>query len=259
MVNNIFFVIGYLFSILVYYIIIGSNPYSSDLYIGKKGAGKTTLLTRLAYKFIKKGWAVFSTIPIPGTCLISPSDIGVVKFPPNSVIMVDEAGLIWNNRNWKNLGMQVIRFMKMCRHERNKLILFTQSNNEIDVTFMRICDRLGLVKNFANCIGIVKHLRYKQVLIPASATAEARITDDIVPISIFLGGLSIYWMPRYWQYFDSFDNQLDLVEKEFKLTPYPLGVKPVEPVSVKRDRKKLKKKQKKLLRRQKIRNLFKKR
>lgn len=222
-------VLGFIISILFYYAVIGKNPYSSELYIGKKGAGKTTNMANLACKYTKLGWNVFCTEKLSGTYYIDYHDIGSVKLPENTALLIDEAGLVWNNRNWKTLGMKVIAFMKYSRHYRVKLILFTQSNAEIDVSFMRICDRVILVRNIMNCIGMCRHLKYKQVLIPASATAEARITDDIVPVSIFTGGITFYWMPKYWKYFNSFNQVLELEEKHFDFTPYPPGVKPYAP------------------------------
>ena len=59
---------------------------------GKKGSGKSTLLCKLAYKHAKKGWHVYSTVPVPGAYLIQPEDIGHVYMPPKSVIFVDEVG-----------------------------------------------------------------------------------------------------------------------------------------------------------------------
>ena len=221
-------VLGYCLISMLYYAVIGKNPYSSELYIGKKGAGKSTNMARLASKYTNLGWSVLCTEKLSGTYFIDYNDIGKVSIPENSVLLIDEAGIVFNNRNWKTLGMHVIKFMKYARHYRVKLILFTQSNAEIDVSFMRICDRLILVRNVMNCIGVCRHLTYKQVLIPASATAEARITDDIVPVFILFGGITFFWMPKYWKYFDSFNQVLELEDKEFEFTPYPIGIKPYD-------------------------------
>lgn len=213
-------------STLFYYSILGSNPYTSELYIGKKGAGKSLTMAHLVKKYTKMGWKVFCNQKFSGTYYIDNNDIGFVKIPEDSVLLIDEAGILWNNRKFKNLAMAVIAYMKYTRHYRVKMVLFSQSNHEIDVSFMRICDKLILVRNVFKSICILRYLTFKQVLIPASETAEARITDDLVPVSIFLGGIKMFWMPQYWDYYDSYDQPLDLREQEFEFTPYPLGCKP---------------------------------
>lgn len=225
MIDLISLIIGFAMGWLYYYETIAYNPYTSELFIGHKGSGKTTHMAKTIQKYNKLGWKVFCNKSMPGSYFIETSDIGRYKFPPNSLVIVDEAGIYFNNRKWKELGMGVIKYMKLSRHEKNKLILYTQSSHEIDVSFMRVCDKLHLISNWKQVIGKVRHLKYKQVLIPASDTAEARITDDLVAINPLLGGISFYLMPIYWKYFDSFDSQIDLEEKEFEYIDYPPYIK----------------------------------
>lgn len=89
------------------------NPYKLNMVIGKKGSGKTTLLTKLAIKALKKGKTVYSTVEIPGTYLFDPLKVGDFTFKPNSLVLIDEVGLIWDNRNFKNFNSKWTYFFKM--------------------------------------------------------------------------------------------------------------------------------------------------
>ncbi len=46
------------------------NPYKLFMVFGKKGSGKTTLMCKMALKYRKKGWHVYSNVHIPGTYLL---------------------------------------------------------------------------------------------------------------------------------------------------------------------------------------------
>ncbi len=73
------------------------NPYKLIMVFGKKGAGKTTFLTKLAYQYQKKGRPVYSTEWAPGVRMFDVQKIGQMSFPENSVIFIDEVGMVWDN------------------------------------------------------------------------------------------------------------------------------------------------------------------
>ena len=70
------------------------NPYKLFMVFGKKGSGKTTLMCKMALKYRKKGWHVYSNVHIPGTYHFDTVDIGVAHFPENSILLIDEVGLV---------------------------------------------------------------------------------------------------------------------------------------------------------------------
>ncbi len=89
------------------------NPYRLTMIFGKKGSGKSTTLTRLALEAKKAGKEVFANVPLPGAHLIKESDIGFFDIPPESVLIVDEAGMIWDNRHFKNFKPEVRDWFKL--------------------------------------------------------------------------------------------------------------------------------------------------
>ena len=88
-----------LFSVILIYCKLTQkyvNPYKLIFVFGKKGSGKSTLLTKLAYKYKKKDWKVYTTEKLPGTLNIDdPRKIFDMNFPEKSCIFIDEVSLIW--------------------------------------------------------------------------------------------------------------------------------------------------------------------
>ena len=70
------------------------NPFKLTMVFGKKGSGKSTLMVRLAYKYLARGWNVYCTEKLDGCYFIDYNDIGFFNIPPNSVLLVDEVGMV---------------------------------------------------------------------------------------------------------------------------------------------------------------------
>ena len=83
------------------------NPYKLTMIFGKKGSGKSTTLTRIAYEASKAGKQIYANIPLPNAHVISEADIGFYNIPPDSVLIIDEAGMVWDNRHFKNFKPEV--------------------------------------------------------------------------------------------------------------------------------------------------------
>ena len=99
---------------IVYHMIRYRNPYKLIMVFGKKGSGKTTLMVKLSIKYIRKKRPVYCNVPgIPGTYYFDTDIIGIAAFPPESVIMVDEVGMVWDNRNFKNFSNEVRYYFKL--------------------------------------------------------------------------------------------------------------------------------------------------
>lgn len=103
------------------------NPYKLIMIFGKKGCGKTTTICKLAKQHSKRGWLCFSTVDVSFAHTIDYSVIGDYWFPPNSVIFIDEVGMIWDNRDFKNFKSSVRDWFKFQRHNKVKVYLFSQT------------------------------------------------------------------------------------------------------------------------------------
>lgn len=201
------------------------NDYKLVMVFGRKGCGKTTYLTKLSFKYLRAGRPVYTTEYIPGTFHIDPKDVGRYWFPPESVLLIDEVGMIYDNRKYKDFSDCVRDYYKLQRHYKNTVYLFSQ-NFDIDVKLRNLTDHMIMLHNYFNCISVGKKIILRQTIIKASSMAEARIADDLVLLPFIMPGARTFtWIPSYHKYFDSFAAP-KLPAKDWQIVPFPDNVKP---------------------------------
>lgn len=132
------------------------NPYKLYVIIGNKGTGKTAYMTSLAYKYAKKGYNVFTNF---GIFRELPLEYWECQFPPNSVIFIDEVGLVHDNRAFKTFPQECAEFYKYQR--KNKLIIYMASQTvDIDKKIRDLADYHILLRRF---LPIVFPVYYKRI------------------------------------------------------------------------------------------------
>lgn len=182
------------------------NPYKLIFVFGKKGSGKSTLLTKLAIRYSRRKWSVFTTENIPGTNNISdPRLIFSMDFPPKSCIFIDEVSLIWDNRDFKNMDKRVIEWFRYQRHHKCRVYFFSQTF-DIDKKLRDLADDMFLVNKYFRVFVVAKHIVRKPVVVHPSPDAPARIDDDMVvdsPLFWLFGGRITAFIPYWAQFFDS--------------------------------------------------------
>lgn len=200
------------------------NPYKLVMIFGKKGSGKSTLMTKIAVKALKQKKRVYSSTPIPGCYLIDPTtDIGFNHIPPNSVILIDEVGTIWDNRNFKAFKPEVRDYFKYQRHYRHTVYLFSQTF-DVDIKLRNLTDNMYLVRCYFNVFSVARRVNRTIKIVHPSAEGESRITDDMEFDNILLfwaGAVKFTFIPAWIKYFDSFSTK-ELVDKEYELCPSKL-------------------------------------
>lgn len=238
-----------------------TNPYKLTMIFGKKGAGKTTLLVKLAYKHIKKGWTVYSTENIPGTRFVDYNDIGKYHFPdvsfvpfnpydyrglvrifkqvrhwvfpyrPKVLLLIDEVGLVWNNRDFKNFKVEVRRWFKLQRHYYTKVYMFSQSF-DVDKQLRDLTDQMYLIRNFMRVFSYGKRIIKRPDLKQSYEDGSGNIVDDLRFDSIILfwfGSRMLTFIPRWAKLFNSFVID-PLPVREYTETPWePELMDPTKP------------------------------
>ena len=92
------------------------SKYGIYIYFGVPGAGKSTLSAWIAKRSIKKGRKVYSNFPIKDCYEIKPrEDLGVYHIEESDII-IDEIGLEYANRDFKNFPKPSRYFFKYHRH-----------------------------------------------------------------------------------------------------------------------------------------------
>lgn len=209
------------------------NPYKLTMVFGKKGSGKTTLMVRLAYMYLEKGWNVYCTERLDGCFYLDYSDIGYFQIPPNSVLLIDEVGMIWDNRNFKTFKSEVRDWFKLQRHYKVRVFLFSQTF-DVDKKLRDLTDDMYLVSNVARVFSYAKRIRRKVVLTKPLGEAPSRIDEELRFDSLLFcmfGSRMLTYIPKWSCYFDSHACPT-LHDKIFEYTP-PLNV----PRSLRKNRK----------------------
>lgn len=176
---------------------------------GKKGSGKSTTLTRIAWEANRAGKEIYANIPLPNAHVISEDDIGFYNIPPDSVLIIDEAGMVWDNRHFKNFKPEVRDWFKLQRHHRVRVYLASQTF-DIDKKLRDLCDDMYLVECRFRIFAYGRRITRKITLTKSVGDSESRITEDLEFDSILFfwaGSRMVTLIPRYSGLFDSFDVQ----------------------------------------------------
>lgn len=186
------------------------NPYKLIMVFGKKGSGKTTFLAKKSYQYLKKGRPVYTTEYIPGTIHFDVDKIGYITFPENAVLMIDEVGMIWDNRNFKTFKPEVRDYFKYQRHEKHTVYLFSQTF-DVDVKLRNLTDAMYLCTCHFGWLSIARKIKRSIVLVQPMGDSESRIADNLEfePWfwSLFGAGTIIFtFIPRWTCLFNSHDK-----------------------------------------------------
>lgn len=194
-----------------------------SVYFGLPGSGKSTYAAYLAKKCQKMGIDVYSNVPIAGCYMLDcKNDLGV-NTVENGKIIIDEAGLEFNNRDFKSFPKNVLEFMKLHRHAHTSIDVFSQSWSDMDLKIRQLAQKYYLVKRskipyFVKVIPIHKKVGVNEL------TKE--ICDEYyfspAPFSWF--ECKRVFMPSVWDMFDSYEMP-KYEKKEFKKFPFPVQSK----------------------------------
>ena len=156
-----------------------------SIYFGVPGAGKTTFAAWLAKRDLKYGVNVWSNVPITGTFKIEPKDdIGKYMIHDGHLI-IDEAGLEYNNREYKKFSEDSTYFYKYHRHYELAVDIFSQGFDDMDKKLRTLAQNLYVVKRSIFPYFIVRRRIGKRVGIN-------ELTKEIID--------EYYWVPfsRKW-------------------------------------------------------------
>ncbi len=183
---------------------------SFDIYFGVPGSGKTTFAAYLAKKRLKRHKKVFSNVAIKGTHAIEPlTDIGVYDIS-NGLLIIDEAGIEYNNRDFKTFSKNALKFYKYHRHYNVDVAIFSQDFADMDLKLRKLSTCLYLVKKSFFPFFIKRKRILKKIGID-------ELTHDIIDEYYFqLFGSKWIFSPKLWKMFNSVEHPV-LPKKEFPI------------------------------------------
>lgn len=179
------------------------NPYTLTFMFGKKGAGKSCYMVNMMLKYLKRGWIVYTDmedIRIPGVRIFKTMDLAVFRPAPESVIFLDEVGLSFDNRDFKNFPKGLTEFFKYVRKMHCRVYMNSQAF-DVDKKVRDTTDGMILFTAIGNLISIARPINRTICLTEPSAQAESRIADRLSFARPW--HWRFYWMPKYFKYFNS--------------------------------------------------------
>lgn len=215
-----FFILVFLFYTRKYV-----NPYKLIMVFGKKGAGKSTFMTKLSIQYLRKGRIVYSTVEIPGVRFFDVDDIGRCNFPEGSIVLIDEVGMIWDNRQYKNFRTDVRDWFKLQRHNKVTVYLFSQTF-DVDVKLRNLTDAMYLITCHFSVFSVARKIKRGIVIVNPDGQSEARIADSlefVSPLLSLFGARSLIftWIPSWVKYFNSFELPDKPIIGYSQVYPYP--------------------------------------
>lgn len=196
------------------------SPYTLTYIFGLKGAGKSTFMLKMMLKDIDNGWQVYTNmfdVNLPGVHLFDVQQLTRCAPPPGSAIYIDEAGLVWDNRGFKEFDKGFTEYFKLQRKYKNKVVINSQAL-DVDKKIRDLVDRMYLMTNIFGCIGVARPLRRTIKVLEAQGNSESRLAMNLQFEGITKA--KFFWMPSYWRYFDSF---------QAPERPLPVNTFPVDP------------------------------
>ena len=116
-----------------------------SIYFGSPGCGKTTLIVKTA-KRDKSHKFIFTNVELSSIThnFLKSSDLQTLgSWTPcsDSLLLLDEAGIEYNNRKYKSMSQSTIAWFKLHRHFGVDVNVYSQSWDDVDITLRRLADR----------------------------------------------------------------------------------------------------------------------
>ena len=157
------------------------NPYKLRFIFGKKGAGKSTFLTMIGYKYLKKGWDVYTNMEdcyLPGVKIIRAEDFGPFMPSKNSVVLFDEASTYWDARDFKSFNPETRNGFVYSRHYRLLIYVASQTYN-VDKKIRDLTDEMLLLQNVATVFTLIRPIKKTVGLSEANEERESTVVENL--------------------------------------------------------------------------------
>lgn len=180
-----------------------------SVYFGVPGSGKTTFAAWLTKHDLKKGRKVWSNVPITGAYKVDcQEDLGRYMITGGRVI-IDEAGIDFNNRDFKAFSKQQLKFFKYHRHYELAIDVFSQGYDDMDKKIRTLAQRYYVVKK-----SLIPFFVYRRRI--GKRVGISEMTKEIIDEYFFVKFSRRYiFSPLLWRLFNTHSRD-PLPEKEWE-------------------------------------------
>lgn len=201
-------------------------------YFGVPGSGKTTILTALAQKElrrIRRGTSSYEHVLTNFYCVgcerVEFFDFNTYSVH-NCLILLDELTLDADSRSFKSFPQGIKEFIVMHRHLRNDIIYFVQDYSRIDKTIRELTNELWYVRKpvfpffrrFSICRRIFRNIVINEFT--SDLVLGYRFSKFMERLFIPHGTFKIIYRPRWYRFFDSFDEGALAERSELPYLPW---------------------------------------
>lgn len=196
-----------------------------SLYFGLPGAGKTTIMAEHAKRALRRKSPytnVYSNVKLnlEGITYIENADLGKFLLK-DGIVLIDEATLEFDSRDFKNFSKRLIEFFLLHRHYNLDIELYTQQWDGVDRKIRVITDRVYYI--YKGLLSGKFFSRYYRVpygiIIPDPKQGSEKLGEIVQGYCKpgLFGRLFGGWIfrPLYYKYFDSWEAP--------QLPPLPKG------------------------------------
>lgn len=194
-------------SIIVWHLLTRKylSPYTFTLVFGKKGVGKSLSMQKDILKHLKRGWKVYadSNTHIKDVVMIDASKIYTYRFPRNSLIVIDEINLLWDNRDFKKFDKNIQDWFREQRKKGIKIIAYSQTF-DCDKKLRDLTDTLAIQRKFMRVWTVRRYyVKTPRIISAEEARDTARIADDYVKVPLLFRGVDFTYIPKYIKHYDT--------------------------------------------------------
>lgn len=182
-------------------------------FFGLPGAGKTTIMSKIAKEAVKskRYKNVYGNVKlrIPGYTYIDNDCIGRYELV-DGIVLIDEATLFADSRDYKKFGKERTEFFMLHRHDNIDVVLFSQAWDAVDKKIRQITDMVYYVFK-PRFLGFLFTNYYRipyDIIIPdpkKNQQSLGEIIQGYCKPSFFqrLFNTKRVFRPFYYKYFDS--------------------------------------------------------